>query len=115
MYTFFLGCSEGTNELIDKPWLFVAENVKQDLFLSFQHMKREMEETDMAEVKPSVVARFGKVLFYGSVFFISLLLCFILNSSFHSCYTFSYLNLSSTPCNHNKNYYIRSSQRLLLH
>ncbi|XP_009777298.1 uncharacterized protein LOC107801463 isoform X2 [Nicotiana tabacum] len=60
------GCSEGTNELIDKPWLFVAENVKQDLFLSFQHMKREMEETDMAEVKPSVVARFGKVLFYGN-------------------------------------------------
>ncbi|XP_059310079.1 uncharacterized protein LOC132061247 [Lycium ferocissimum] len=59
------GCSEGTNELIDTPWLFVAANVKQDLFLSFQHMKREMEEADMAQVKPSVVARFGKVFFYG--------------------------------------------------
>ncbi|XP_060183720.1 uncharacterized protein LOC132613631 isoform X1 [Lycium barbarum] len=59
------GCSEGTNELIDTPWLFVAANVKQDLLLSFQHMKREMEEADMAQVKPSVVARFGKVLFYG--------------------------------------------------
>ncbi|KAK4356734.1 hypothetical protein RND71_025705 [Anisodus tanguticus] len=59
------GCSEGTYDLIDMPWLFVAANVKEDLLLSFQHMKREMEEAYMAQVKPSVVARFGKVLFYG--------------------------------------------------
>ncbi|XP_069152865.1 uncharacterized protein [Solanum lycopersicum] len=61
------GCSEGTkNELIETPWLLIAANVKKDLLLSFQHMKREMDEADMAQVKPSVVARFGKVLFYGT-------------------------------------------------
>ncbi|XP_049391797.1 uncharacterized protein LOC125856327 [Solanum stenotomum] len=61
------GCSEGIkNELIETPWFLIAANVKKDLLLSFQHMKREMEEADMAQVKPSVVARFGKVLFYGT-------------------------------------------------
>ncbi|KAH0682981.1 hypothetical protein KY290_021575 [Solanum tuberosum] len=60
------GCSEGIkNELIETPWLLIAANVKKDLLLSFQHMKREMEEAEMAQLKPSVVARFGKVLFYG--------------------------------------------------
>ncbi|KAL3339532.1 hypothetical protein AABB24_028234 [Solanum stoloniferum] len=62
----YQGCSEGIKkELIETPWLLIAANVKKDLLLSFQHMKREMEEADMAQVKPSVVARFGKVLFYG--------------------------------------------------
>ncbi|KAG5609730.1 hypothetical protein H5410_021011, partial [Solanum commersonii] len=56
-------------ESYDTPWILIAENVKEDLLLSFQHMKRQMEEADMAQVKPSVVARFGKFLFYGSVFF----------------------------------------------
>ncbi|KAK6777940.1 hypothetical protein RDI58_024658 [Solanum bulbocastanum] len=61
------GCSEGiNNELIQTPWLLIAANVKKDLLLSFQHMKREMEEAVMAQVNPSVVARFGKILFYGS-------------------------------------------------
>ncbi|KAK6791810.1 hypothetical protein RDI58_010891 [Solanum bulbocastanum] len=50
----------------ETPWLLITANVKKDLLLSFQHMKREMEEADMAQVKPSVVARFGKVLFYGT-------------------------------------------------
>jgi len=56
----------------------IAANVKKDLLLSFQHMKREMEEVGMAQVKPSVVARFGKVLFYGSVDLLHLvhMLCF---------------------------------------
>lgn len=45
--------------------------MNEDLLLSFQLVKGEMEEADMAEVKPSVVACFGKVRFYGSVFFIS--------------------------------------------
>ncbi|WMV25869.1 hypothetical protein MTR67_019254 [Solanum verrucosum] len=70
------GCSEGiTNELIDTPWLLIATNgdkglkstpTLKDLLLSFQHMKHEMEEADMAQVKPSVVARFGKILFHGN-------------------------------------------------
>uniref|UniRef100_M1BVV5 DUF7903 domain-containing protein n=1 Tax=Solanum tuberosum TaxID=4113 RepID=M1BVV5_SOLTU len=43
-------CSEGIkNELIETPWLLIAANVKKDLLLSFQHMKREMEEVGMAQ------------------------------------------------------------------
>ncbi|KAH0663940.1 hypothetical protein KY284_028871 [Solanum tuberosum] len=61
------GCREGIkNELIQTPWLLIVANVKKDLYFSFQHMKREMEEAVMAQVKSSVVARFGKILFYGS-------------------------------------------------
>lgn len=33
--------------------------MNEDLLLSFQLVKGEMEEADMAEVKPSVVACFG--------------------------------------------------------
>ncbi|KAG5581350.1 hypothetical protein H5410_051977 [Solanum commersonii] len=44
------GCCEGIkNELIQTPWLLIATNVKKDLLLSFQHMKREMEESVMAQ------------------------------------------------------------------
>ncbi|XP_049391460.1 uncharacterized protein LOC125855811 [Solanum stenotomum] len=59
------GCSEGIkNELIQTPWLLIAAKVKKDLLLSFQHMKRKMEEAVMAQM--SVVARFGKILLWGS-------------------------------------------------
>ncbi|XP_060185072.1 uncharacterized protein LOC132614604 isoform X2 [Lycium barbarum] len=60
------GCSEGTNELMDEPWLFVAKSVMEDLLLSFQHVKCEMEESNMEELKPTLVARFGRILFYGN-------------------------------------------------
>ncbi|XP_019231511.1 PREDICTED: uncharacterized protein LOC109212336 [Nicotiana attenuata] len=61
------GCSESTTEFEDKAWSLVEENVKQDLLLSFQRVKYEMEAAyDMAKVKPALVARFGKILFYGS-------------------------------------------------
>ncbi|WMV25873.1 hypothetical protein MTR67_019258 [Solanum verrucosum] len=59
------GCSEGIkNELIHTPWLLIAAKVKKDLLLSFQHMKRKMEEAIMAQMY--VVARFGKILLWVS-------------------------------------------------
>ncbi|MCD7450425.1 hypothetical protein HAX54_006060 [Datura stramonium] len=60
------GCSEGTNELMDEPWLLVAKSVMEDLLLSFQHVKGAMEESNMDELKPTLVARFGRILFYGN-------------------------------------------------
>ncbi|PHT85891.1 hypothetical protein T459_07997 [Capsicum annuum] len=63
---FVEGSNEAINEIIDTTWLLVAANVNEDLLLSFQLVKGEMEEADMAEVKPSVVACFGKVRFYGN-------------------------------------------------
>lgn len=59
------GCSEETNELMDEPWILVAKSVMKDLLLSFQHVKCEMEESNMEELKPTLVARFGRILFYG--------------------------------------------------
>ncbi|KAG5611259.1 hypothetical protein H5410_022540 [Solanum commersonii] len=59
------GCSEGTNELMDEPWLLVAKSVMKDLLLSFQHVKCEMKGSNMEELKPTLVACFGKILFHG--------------------------------------------------
>lgn len=73
MHILVLGCKEGTNQLMDKPWLLVAKIVTEDLLLSFQHVKCEMEQYNMEELKPTLVARFGRILFYGLVFFISIL------------------------------------------
>ncbi|KAH0693387.1 hypothetical protein KY285_020484 [Solanum tuberosum] len=61
----YFGCSEGTNELMDEPWLLVAKSVMKDLLLSFQHVKCEMKGSNMEELKPTLVACFGKILFHG--------------------------------------------------
>ncbi|KAH0679494.1 hypothetical protein KY284_020579 [Solanum tuberosum] len=61
------GCSEGTNELMDEPWLLVAKSVMKDLLLSFRHVKCEMKGSNMEELKPTVVACFGKILFHGTL------------------------------------------------
>ena len=47
------------------PWIYVAENVKQDLLSYFENVRNEMEFNKLEEVKPSLVARFGKILFHG--------------------------------------------------
>ncbi|XP_015159331.1 uncharacterized protein [Solanum tuberosum] len=59
------GYNGGTNELMDEPWRLVAKNVMEDLLLSFQHVKCEMEEPNMEELTSSLVARFGRILFHG--------------------------------------------------
>ncbi|KAK2640129.1 hypothetical protein Ddye_027924 [Dipteronia dyeriana] len=48
------------------PWESVAENVWPDLLSSFEIMRNKMECENLEEVKPSLVARFGKILFNGS-------------------------------------------------
>lgn len=49
-----------------KPWVQIAETVMPDLVSSFEVVKSEMEGQSMEEIKPTLVARFGKILFYGS-------------------------------------------------
>jgi len=57
---------------MDEPWRLVANSVMEDLLLSFQkHVKCEMEESNMEELKLNLVARFGRILFHGLVMFIS--------------------------------------------
>ncbi|XP_006340491.1 uncharacterized protein [Solanum tuberosum] len=59
------GCSGGTNELMDEPWRLGANSMMEDLLLSFQHVKCEMEKSNMEELKLNLVARFGRILFHG--------------------------------------------------
>ncbi|EOY10749.1 Uncharacterized protein TCM_026052 isoform 1 [Theobroma cacao] len=54
------------NEVKGSPWSSVAENVLPDLLSSFQIARAEVESQDLKEVKPTLVARFGKILFHGS-------------------------------------------------
>lgn len=64
---FLIECTEERRVFMENPWLFVAENVKQDLLSAFHRVKIEMEDNDFVQVKPVLVARFGRVLFHGLV------------------------------------------------
>ena len=52
---------------MENPWLFAAENVMQDLRSAFQRVQNEVEDNKLEEVKPTLVARFGQILFHGLV------------------------------------------------
>lgn len=47
------------------PGAIIAENVRQDLLTSFDRLRNEMHLEDLELVKPTLVARFGKILFHG--------------------------------------------------
>ncbi|XP_030520811.1 uncharacterized protein LOC115734256 isoform X2 [Rhodamnia argentea] len=49
-----------------KPWVRIAETVMPDLVRSFEVLRSEIKDQSMGETKPTVVARFGKILFHGS-------------------------------------------------
>ncbi|KAM4080469.1 hypothetical protein ACJW30_11G018700 [Castanea mollissima] len=51
-------------EQVRSPWVYIAENVVSDLLSSFENVKNE--KLDLKDVKPKLVARFGKILFHKS-------------------------------------------------
>ncbi|KAJ9131948.1 hypothetical protein P3X46_034848 [Hevea brasiliensis] len=51
---------------VRSPWVTIAENVQPDLLSSFKNLKNEMDSQGLEKVKPTLVARFGKILFHGS-------------------------------------------------
>ncbi|KAK7843407.1 hypothetical protein CFP56_012661 [Quercus suber] len=51
-------------EQVSSPWVYIAENVVSDLLSSFENVKNE--KLDLKDVKPKLVARFGKILFLKS-------------------------------------------------
>ncbi|KAL3830682.1 hypothetical protein ACJIZ3_019484 [Penstemon smallii] len=53
------------NDYMENPWLYVAKTLKQDLLFSFQEVNKLMKGFEFGEIKPSLVARFGKILFHG--------------------------------------------------
>ncbi|CDP04249.1 unnamed protein product [Coffea canephora] len=58
-------CSEERSVFMENPWLFAAENVMQDLRSAFQRVQNEVEDNKLEEVKPTLVARVGQILFHG--------------------------------------------------
>ncbi|XP_058090763.1 uncharacterized protein LOC131237121 isoform X2 [Magnolia sinica] len=48
------------------PCVYITEKIQLDLHNSFQNVRNEMEFEKSEEVKPSFVARFGKIFFHGS-------------------------------------------------
>ncbi|KAJ9131945.1 hypothetical protein P3X46_034845 [Hevea brasiliensis] len=62
--------TEENNELkenyVRSPWVTIAESVQRDLLTSFEILKNEMDSQGLEKVKPTLVARFGKIVFYGS-------------------------------------------------
>ncbi|KAJ6744244.1 DNA-DIRECTED RNA polymerase SUBUNIT ALPHA [Salix purpurea] len=48
------------------PWEIIAENVHQELVSSFEILRKEMDGQGSEKVKPTLVARLGKIHFRGS-------------------------------------------------
>ncbi|KAJ6951678.1 hypothetical protein NC653_040969 [Populus alba x Populus x berolinensis] len=47
------------------PWEIIAENVQQELISSFEILRDEMDDQGSEKVKPTLVARLGKIHFHG--------------------------------------------------
>ncbi|XP_050381173.1 uncharacterized protein LOC126798293 isoform X3 [Argentina anserina] len=53
---------EGTSP--KSPWVYMTENVLEDLLASFENVRMEMKSPTLEYLKPTLVARVGKVLFH---------------------------------------------------
>ncbi|KAK3441910.1 hypothetical protein EUGRSUZ_B02176 [Eucalyptus grandis] len=49
-----------------KPWVHIAETVMKDLVCSFKALKSEILNQSMDAIKPTLIARFGKIIFHGT-------------------------------------------------
>ncbi|KAJ4968399.1 hypothetical protein NE237_015100 [Protea cynaroides] len=58
------GVNEPTTSCEKAPWVYITEKIQYDLQTSVQNMMNEMDLQESEEVKPSFVARFGKILFH---------------------------------------------------
>ncbi|CAH9051993.1 unnamed protein product [Cuscuta europaea] len=58
---------ESEDAFVEKPWFFVVENVKQDLLEAFDRVTSEILGNERDAVKPTLVARVGRVLFHGNL------------------------------------------------
>lgn len=53
------------------PWVYIADKVLEDLLVSFENVRKEMESPKLEGLRPTLVARVGKVLFYRLEFLYS--------------------------------------------
>ncbi|XP_059440380.1 uncharacterized protein LOC132172830 [Corylus avellana] len=53
-------------DCVTKPWVSIADNVLPNLLSSFENVRNEAVRQKLENVKPTLVARFGNILFHGS-------------------------------------------------
>ncbi|XP_023538040.1 uncharacterized protein LOC111798921 isoform X2 [Cucurbita pepo subsp. pepo] len=58
------GNKEEEEEVVIEPWASIVVKLLPDLLSSIEHIKNEMNQDE--EVKPTLVARIGKVIFHGT-------------------------------------------------
>ncbi|XP_050365322.1 uncharacterized protein LOC126783819 isoform X2 [Argentina anserina] len=61
------GLDNGTEvewALPKSPWVYMAENVLEDLLASFENVKKEMKSLELEYLKPTLVAQVGKVVHF---------------------------------------------------
>lgn len=57
--------NEAKGNFWESSGISLVEAVLPDLLSAYQNVRNEMDHQELGEVKPSLVARFGKILFYG--------------------------------------------------
>ncbi|XP_055960959.1 uncharacterized protein LOC126672166 [Mercurialis annua] len=57
--------NEVSKNCIRSPWETIASNVQQDLFSSLEILRKGVSYHELEKVKPTLVARFGKIRFHG--------------------------------------------------
>ncbi|XP_059438086.1 uncharacterized protein LOC132170943 [Corylus avellana] len=58
--------AQGGGDCVTKPWVSIADNVLPNLLSSFENVRNEAVRRKLENVKPTLVARFGNILFHGS-------------------------------------------------
>ncbi|XP_062084279.1 uncharacterized protein LOC133790610 isoform X2 [Humulus lupulus] len=54
-----------TESFARRPWEYIAETVLPDLVSSFEDLRGEIESQKLVEIRPTIIIRFGKVIFRG--------------------------------------------------
>ncbi|KAL3750448.1 hypothetical protein ACJRO7_011450 [Eucalyptus globulus] len=52
-----------------EPWVHIAETMMQYLVCSFKALRSEIKDQNLDGIKPTMIARFGKIIFRGSTSF----------------------------------------------
>ncbi|XP_059435442.1 uncharacterized protein LOC132168467 isoform X1 [Corylus avellana] len=58
--------AQAGGDCVTKPWVSIADNVLPNLLSSFENVRNEAVRQKLENVKPTLVARFGNILFHGS-------------------------------------------------
>jgi len=61
----FLEDDERGRDHRKEPWVHIAETMMQYLVCSFKALRSEIKDQNLDGIKPTMIARFGKIIFRG--------------------------------------------------